>query len=435
MQISFAVRTGFALSGWWPSPEVPPGDGLFYTLGDVYFRCVQSHTFAPRALRGGERRQRTPAGLRETPATSRMTTVYKRRSLSRAAGSAAVATLLASMVPDALTSQTRGTVLDPLERPVANAIVELWEGSRLAAGAESDREGHFEIGAAPAGALSLTVRRLGFRTRTMELTRADTVVVVTMETQPLVLDELSVFVAPRRLCPNREDPRARTLWEEMRSRYWQLSMDSVFVHGFMEIRSGTGEEGDAFRPEAGRTRSGWTTGALVSAHPELMLRSGYASRADGGPGERTAFWYYRALDHGAMQDFAGSYFGSAHTLSIVSAADPAVIAFCPRARTAELGQIEGTLHLRPDGTLRMARWQFVTPRPDEDAGGEASYYAPNDRLGAALLAQETFFWRRSGSRRYYFEGRTFTGWRRWHRDAAVEASAGAASAHRPRDEP
>lgn len=64
--------------------------------------------------------------------------------------------------------------------------------------------------------------------------------------------------------------------------------------------------------------------------------------------------------------------------------------------------------------LAEAHWRFPTPAPDEDAGGEAVYEPPDDALGRALLVRESLFWRRTNGGRYYFEAKTFTGWRRSH---------------------
>lgn len=313
-------------------------------------------------------------------------------------------------------AQVRGLVVDRSDRPVADALVELWASSRRASGTRTDDEGRFEIGGGPAeGQLMLTVRRLGLATQTVPLASRDTTLRVVMDVQAVSLRPLTVETAAGRLCPRREEPRARDLWTRMRSRYWQPGADSVYAFGFLELRSGTGERTEAYEPDAGRTSAGWTTGPLIVAHPELMAHSGYALSAAGGAGERTAFWSYRALDDGAMQDFTGDYFGSAHTFSILSqSGGETTIAFCPRERLRQAGQIQGTLTLRSDTSLSNARWRFQTPRPDEDAGGEASYLPPAPALGRALLAQETVFWRRSGPRGYYYEAKAFTGWRRWY---------------------
>jgi hypothetical protein len=307
----------------------------------------------------------------------------------------------------------RGRVVDASDRMVADALVELWAGFGRVGGMRTDDEGLFEISAALADErLTLTVRRIGLGTRTVHLASANTPLVVRMEVQAVALRPLAVASTARRMCPNREEPRARALWERMRGRYWQPGADSVFVFAFMEIRSGDGTREEAYRPDAGRVGTGWTNGALVEAHLAFMPRSGYATSATGGAGERTAHWDYRALDGGSMQDFTGEYFGAAHTFAILgTGAEGTTIGFCPRERMGMTGQIEGTLTIRADTTLEAARWRFRTPRPDEDAGGEASYEPPDPALGRALLARETVFWRKTTLGRYYFEAKAFTGWR------------------------
>lgn len=321
-------------------------------------------------------------------------------------------------------AQIRGVVVDRSERPVPDALVELWASSRHASATRTDDHGRFEIPAGPEQhQLTLTVRRLGFATQTLQLSSRDTTLRAVLEPRPVSLQPLTVETPARRLCPLREEPRAREIWTRMQSRYWQPGADSVFVFGFMELRSGTGEMDDAFDPEAGRTGAGWTTGALIVAHPELMARSGYAADAAGGVGERTAFWSYRALDDGMMQDFTGDYFGSVHNFSIISQnAGQTIVAFCPRDRLRHTGQIQGTLTLRADTTLGTARWSFRTPHPSEDAGGEASYLPPDQAFGRALLVRESVFWRKSGPHFYYFEAKSFSGWRRWHPESARRAA-------------
>jgi hypothetical protein len=317
-------------------------------------------------------------------------------------------------------AQVRGLVVDRSERPVAGALVELWIASRRAAAAQTDNQGGFEIAGGPGQEqLMLTVRRLGMATQTLQLTSRDTTLRVVMDVQPVSLQPLTVETSAGRLCPRREEPRARELWTLMRSRYWQPNEDSVFMFAFMELRSGTGHKSDAYDPEAGRTAAGWTTGALVVAHPEFMVHSGYAAAAAGGVGDRTAFWLYRKLDQGAIQDFTGEYFGAVHTFAIISQnAGQTTIAFCPQDRLRRTGQIQGTLTLRSDTTLSTAQWSFRTPSPEEDAGGEASYLPPERAFGRALLTRETVFWRKSGPHFYYFEAKSFSGWRRWVRGPA-----------------
>jgi hypothetical protein len=324
-----------------------------------------------------------------------------------------LAAVLAAFLAVPAAAQVRGRVLDAFDRPVADAVVELWASSQRTAETRTDDDGRFAIPTAQAGpGLMLTVRRMGMQTQTVQLAAGDTAVVVRTRVQPVVLAPVSVAPARARTCPNREDPRARALWERMRSRYWQPESDSVPIFGFFELRSGVGERADAFDPGAGGVVAGWTTGPLIDAEPRWMVLSGYATRANGGAGERTASWSYRALDGGTTQDFTGDHFGAVHTFSLLAqAADRMTIAFCPRERMGRTGQIEGSLVLDADTTLSWAGWRFRTPAPDEDAGGEASFEPPEPGLGRALLARETVFWRKTNPPRYYFESHRFTGWR------------------------
>lgn len=320
-------------------------------------------------------------------------------------GAALFALALLSAVPAA--AQVRGVVVDGAGGAVAQAAVELWAGGRPLASAVTDGEGRFALPAAAGDRLS--VRRLGFRPLAIAWSPADSVLALTLVARSVTLAPLAVAAPPRRLCPNREDPRARAVWEAMRRRY---GADSVPLLGLMEFRSGVGEREDAFRPEAGRSGPAWVQGRPVTEHP-WMDRSGYATPAQGGVGERTAFWSYRHLDGGTMQDFVSGHFGAAHLLSFAgSPPEGWVIAFCPRGRMRETGVMEGTLAVGADTVLRSARWSFRTPRPVEDAGGEASYWPPEPALGAPLLARETAFWRRTSGGRFYFEARTFSTWMR-----------------------
>lgn len=310
-------------------------------------------------------------------------------------------------------AQIRGVVVDGAQRPVEEATVELWLAERPVARMLTDEQGRFQIPGGPAeGMLMLTIRRMGLAAQAIPLASRDTTLRVTMEAQTLSLRPIAVEASAGRLCPRREEPEARALWTAMRGRYWQSDQPEVPLFGFIEFRSGVGEKSDAFDPAAGRTGPMWTRGPLIIAYPELMVRSGYATRAQGGVGERTAFWDYRALDGGTTQDFTGDFFGQAHTFSILRrTAEETTIAFCPRERMGRTGQVQGTLVVLADTTLGSARWTFRTPAPDEDAGGEASFHRPDPTFGGALLARESVFWRKTGRHRYYYEAQRFTAWR------------------------
>lgn len=320
--------------------------------------------------------------------------------------------VLAVLVAHAASAQVRGAVVDTSGAPLRDAEVQVWTGTRYAGRLNTDEQGTFRLRRLEVDSLTLTVHRLGFQTRIVQLATWDTSVVVRMEPAPVRLAPVTVASAGRRLCPNGEDPRARALWTAMRGRYWQPSSPAVVAFGLIEMRSGVGGREEVYDPAAGERTTLWTRDALLIAHPELMDQSGYATRANGGVGVRTAFWSYRYLDDGMMQDFTGDFFGQAHTFSMLSAGGETVLVFCPRERMQRTGQIEGTLRLDSAMNLVQAQWRFRTPRPDEDAGGEATYAPPSTALGGALLVRESWFWRRTNGGRYYFEAKTFTGWRR-----------------------
>ena len=319
---------------------------------------------------------------------------------------------LAALVATTAAAQHRGTVVDEAGRPVPGATVELWTGTRSAAATETASDGTFHLPLQEGlGPLTLSVRRMGLRTHAIALTPADTALLVRMQALPVALAPVVVSSARRRICPNREDPRARALWERMRARYWQARPDSIPYLGLMESRSGVAEKADIGDPAVGTVHPGWTSG-VAADRPGARRVGGFAWRASGGAGERTAFWFYYGLDSGSFQDFTRDYFGSVHSLSIAGTGeDGTILAFCPRERPGENGQIEGTLVLAPDTTLAAARWTFRTGRPVEDAGGEARYHPPDAALGNLLLAQETLFWRGTTGGRYYFEARRFSLWR------------------------
>ncbi|HEX6038116.1 carboxypeptidase-like regulatory domain-containing protein [Longimicrobium sp.] len=320
--------------------------------------------------------------------------------------------VLAVLGAQAAGAQVRGTIVDTGGAFLRDAEVQVWTGTRYLGQLNTDEQGTFRLRRLEVDSLTLTVHRIGFNTRIVELAASDTAVLVRMEPAPVRLAPVTVASTGRRICPNREDPRARALWTAMRGRYWQPTSPAVVVFGLLEKRSGVGSKQDVYDPAAGERSTGWTEDALLIAHPELMALSGYATRANGGTGFRTAFWQYRFLDDGGMQDFTGDWFGQAHTLSTVDAGGETVLVFCPRERMQRTGQMEGTLRLDVAMNLVQAQWRFRTPPPDEDAGGEAMYLPPALALGRALLVRESWFWRKTNGGRYYFEAKTFTGWRR-----------------------
>jgi hypothetical protein len=340
-----------------------------------------------------------------------------------------LALILAIGAAPGLQAQVRGRIIDEAARPIAGATVELWAARERVSGAESDGGGAFALGRPAAkGALTLTVRRIGFRTRVIDLASADTMLVVRMAAAPVALAAVTA-TARRRICPHRDDPRARAVWERMRSRYWQEGADSLHVFGLMEIHTDTVARADIGRP--GPTVIGWIEGFLQAGADRFLPIQGYAFRIGASVGDRETYWRYMQLDGGAAQHFTQTMFARMHTLAFVpGAAGETVIGFCPRERLGEKGQIEGTLTLRPDNTLAHAQWVFRTREPVEDAGGDASYLPPDPNMHSILLAETTLFWRKIPRGEYYFEQERYSGYR--FLDGSFEPRAVADTAQRQR---
>jgi hypothetical protein len=313
-----------------------------------------------------------------------------------------LALVLAIGLAPRLQAQVRGRVVDESARPVARATVELWAARERIAGAESDADGAFVLGSAAAeGALAVTVRRIGFQTRVIDVASADTTLVLRMVAAPVTLAPVTA-TARRRVCPHRDDPRARAAWERMRSRYWQAGADSLYVFGLVEFYTDTVARAEIGVP--GQPILGWTEDTFPWGADPFVPIQGYAFRSRVSNGDRTTFWNYMQLDAGTAQHFTQEMFGRMHTLAFVpGAAGETVIGFCPRERLGENGQIEGTLTLRPDNTLARAQWVFRTREPVEDAGGEADYLPPDPKMRSLLLAETTRFWRKIPRGEYYFE--------------------------------
>ncbi|HEX8395439.1 MAG TPA: carboxypeptidase-like regulatory domain-containing protein [Longimicrobium sp.] len=327
--------------------------------------------------------------------------------------------LLVLFVVDAARAQLRGTVVDASGQPVADATVDVWAGPDRIGGAQTNAAGAFLVQRTPRVPTSLSVRRIGMRTRIVDLASADTAVTVRMEVASVVLAPIRA-TGTRRLCPNREDPAARALWTRMRGHYWQ-GADSLDLFGLAEHQSGAVPRAQIEAADFAPRHPQWVyatdmSESHVAALENLGRRGGYGARAmgnGGGGGERTAFWHYPSLDGVEMQHWTRDSFAARHTLAIVSTGpEQTVISFCPRERMGEFGQVQGTLAIHADGTLASARWAFRTPAPDEDAGGEAIYLPPYPALSRVLIPSSTRFWRKTTLNRYYVEHTEFIGWRR-----------------------
>lgn len=277
--------------------------------------------------------------------------------------------------------------------------------------AETDSAGMFEFQpSAVEGSLQLTVRHIGFAPRVLEVAVTDTALMLRMEDAPIILPTVIAAGRRGRLCPNREDPRARALWEAMRNRYWQEPVGYPPVFGLAQFEVDTVPRENIGAEDMGRTVTGWVE--HVRQRESLIPAAGYAFRSAGSVTDRTTFWWYSSLDNGTSQHFTQPLFGQLHKFAFAAGVPgQLVVSFCPRERLGEKGQIEGTLTLRGDTTLARAGWTFRTREPSENAGGEATYLPPDPGMRRLLLGEATLFWRQLPNKQYYVERERYAGWR------------------------
>lgn len=318
-----------------------------------------------------------------------------------------------------LSAQLRGTVLSTAGEPLPDVRVELWSSQARLAETRTDASGSFVVAYQPGTEVRMVLTRIGYEPLVTRIGDASRPLDLRMIPSPVPLPELVVHSA-RRLCPNQEDERARTLWNAARSRYNPSteSRGAAFwaLAGRETVPSDRVGDVDEERLRLASTviRATRRFGLLVPVGLYYgrgdadVARSGYGVRirpGDAGPTSGDFFhWVYPALGWEHAYHFASDLFGELHTLSLVGqAGDTYTVAFCPRERGRP--SIEGTLSVSGDSTFASASWSFRTPAPDEKAGGEVVFapWTPGHGEPPHLLPARTVFWRREGGRRTYHQ--------------------------------
>jgi len=298
-------------------------------------------------------------------------------------------------------AQVRGRVLDSTDRPVAEALVELWgPGGRIAA-TNSDANGAFVFLTTARPPLAVFARKIGYSPTRIAVVEGQ-LVEVRLRRREQMLAALTVTANSIR-CVTRNDGAGRRLWEAARRQYGPPPMVVVAFPGGRQLTMGLRGDGrthTAFVPSeslgvldtsALRENSTWRLGM-----PNVILSEGpsrfYAQDNPGGEGGRFDHYRYPLLDSYQAFHFTDSLFGEWNRIGApVRDHGSLVVEFCSRH---ERGQsfIAGTLTFTPESTLASGRWSFVTP--DELAGGSV-WFAPRS-TGEQLppLAAIGLFWRR-----------------------------------------
>ncbi len=323
------------------------------------------------------------------------------------------------LLTGSLEAQISGIVRDVAGMPLADVTVEVWGASPRPVGMRTDQSGSFYVsGDQLRGAARLSFRRMGYQTRivTPEPVEVGSVLEITLDADPVLLDGITVVPLPERApCPNREQAAARHLWETARARYAAPPAGS----GYRAILlSHTESVADPRRDPVSEERmqpswrfwGGDRDDPFSAAQPldQRVRERGYAWELPWRLSWYRSFaeeyfaWNYAQLFTFRTDHFVSDAFGQLHTLSLVrSGAADMVIAFCPVGRG--LPSIQGQLRLGRDTALVEARWSYRTPRPSEDAGAEMTF-RPLATAGPGrplLVAESSTFWRRMAGRQGY----------------------------------
>ena len=330
-----------------------------------------------------------------------------------------VASLLC--VPAAARAQVRGVVTDSAGRPLPGVLVELWDAQRRLAGDGTDASGRFRLAAAGTGPRALLARRVGFEPLRRVLPQGDSEFQLVM--QPLAVEIAAVTVETEPvLCPERDDPRARALWEHAASRYdvaisaYGVGADAMLFSALLPVES-LGVT-DTMRLE------GWYVQGSYSA---LAFETRFATQANfyAVPTSRRSVrrydrWIYQPLESSRAWHFGDSLFSRMNRLAFTrTTLGDTVIAFCSSLGTRPY--IRGTLRIAPDTTFAAADWEFVTTSRREEAGGHV-LFAPADARasGQSLLPAAGLFWRRL-LRLVYQEWMEYRQWYRCERPGSCRA--------------
>jgi hypothetical protein len=329
------------------------------------------------------------------------------------------------LAPTPARAQVRGVVVDADGRALPGVLVELWDSQRRLAGDGSDPTGHFRLaGASDAvGPRVVLARGIGLEPVRRLLASSDSVVRLVMQSHAILIEAANVEAEPSK-CPPLDDPRARALWQQAASHY-DIALSAygvrtdVMLFAALVAPDSLGVI-DTTRLVATFIHGGYS--ALAFATRFNSDKNFYGVPAAGVPWRRYGRWHYPLLESSGAWHFADAMFAAANRLALVASGDEgAIIAFCSSLGTRPY--IQGQLTIAPDTTLASAEWEYVTPQPREDAGGQV-LFAPADpaRRGQPLVPVAGLFWRRV-LRQVYQEWMEYRKWMRCEGPLSCDAPA------------
>lgn len=323
---------------------------------------------------------------------------------------------IGAIVATPVLSQVEGLVVDDRHDPIDGVSVELWDGSERLGHRVTVSDGRFRFATPEAQAShELLLRRIGYRTARVTLPLAPPARIA-LEPQAIELEGVVVEGRSEPICPNREDPAARDLWQAVASRYSRAS-DTLEIEGSMitfrdELHaSEVGRHPPEHATPRGTTRS---TGELRRIWRQVVADRGYGYPVKHGS-VRTGvgLWAYPSLQNGFAEHFVDSLFAELHTLQREDLdGGTATLTFCPRRRARSAPVISGLLVIANDTSLVEAEWRFTTPSPTEHAGGRVVFLPREHEDDKSFLLPATAtFWRALPDDWFYRESRRFFAWR------------------------
>lgn len=284
-------------------------------------------------------------------------------------------------------------VVDENGAPVASAAVELWARTKRVLTLATREDG---VAIAPRGKLppvtSVSARAIGFQPASVPTGKQFSIEVRLTRVVPRIPD-LVVEALPRYDC-REDDPVARGVWQAASRHYTLLPNE----RRYWAVGRGTEETAILSKvsmPESwGTTR--WGVSGQARAQTSQFIRdSGYAIRrkpgrsvglvaiTGGGP------WWYPKLHTWNADHFARPEFGQLNALYVISSGPTGwTIGFCTK-RTTRPG-IAGMMRIDSTYAFARAEWEFKTPKPKEDAGGEIVFLTGTT---SALLPMVSYFWK------------------------------------------
>jgi hypothetical protein len=311
--------------------------------------------------------------------------------------------------PAAASAQIRGEVADPEGRPLPGVVVEAWSAYERIAATLTDAHGRFHLISPRVEEVSvLLLRRIGYAATRYELRSGLAGLRIVMRSEPLQVPGLTVQ-APRPICPARDSPEARALWDQAAGSYrdaYDLEMSTTGLHT-------RGTRSTVIMPaldsaSAGSLRT-YVHGSARRMERARIERDGYARR-NTGVTMSGGFWTYSGLERVYPQHFATELFSRNHDLSIHRReGGETTLTFCGRHRRRPY--LEGTLTISDGRELVAADWRFVTPGSREEAGGVITFVPLSlDPEHPVLLPAVSTFWRREGEERFYVEHSEYARW-------------------------